>query len=1309
MTTFAQPLQRLTHTLLAGCILAWASTTLSHAASPDEAGPLIEQSQVRGGLVVHLGCGEGELTRSLRINSRYQVHGLDRNAHHIDSARKMLLAEGVYGQVTASRLAGEELPLIDGLVNLLIVDEAQGIARNEMLRVLAPQGVLMTRGPKGWTRHQKPRPRDIDDWTHYLHDSSGNAVAHDSQVGPPRHMQWVGSPRWSRHHDRMASLSAMVSGGGRLFYIMDEGSRVSIQLPPDWKLVARDAFNGTILWKQPLSNWHSHLWPLKSGPTQLARRLVTDGKRIYVTLGLKAPLSVLDAATGERQFDLRGSAGTEEIVVNDGTVFAMVNDGDSALVKYNVELNLGDQRRVAKDFQWNRKPRRVVAWDATTGKQLWQFTSRIAPLTLVVGPKRVYFHDGEHIIARDRKTGTQTWSSPGPVKVKINFNFGPKLVLYDDVLLFAGGDRTMRSLNAETGKVLWTAPHDQSGYQSPEDLLVMQDLVWSAPTTRTKDTGIFTGRNPRTGKIIKTFSPNVQTYWFHHRCYISKATDRFLLPSRTGIEFVDPQREAWDIHHWVRGGCLYGIMPCNGLLYAPPHNCACYPEAKLYGLNVLAPATATRRPPKPLSDEQRLRRGPAFDELQKVDPPPPHAADWPTYRHDRGRSGTSPSPVSAQLTTNWQAQLTGRLTSVVVADGRLFVAETDRHTLHAIDANTGKRLWSRTVGGRIDSPPTISGPRVLFGSADGQIHCLRAADGALGWSFQAAPADRRMMAFEQLESAWPVHGSVLLRDGVVYAVSGRSTFVDGGLRMLRLDARTGYKLSETLMDDRDPRTGNNLQTTLQTLQMPVGLPDILSCSDHGVFMRSQEFSFDGQRLAMGPHSGNPSVQGSVQKGKSAHLFAPMGFLDGTYFHRAYWVFGRSFAGGHAGYAQAGKFTPSGRLLVADGETIYGFGRKPQYYRWTTTIEHQLFAAPSEPPEQARSAVDEKTAKTNARRGRTSMVHVPKTPALNPKGKELTIEAWVRSNRKSGVVVARGGPAAGFALIVVSGKPRFLVRNEGTLSLAIGKADITRRWVHLAGRLAADGTMTLFLDGKPEATAKTKGLLTADPVQSMEIGGDDQGAVGAYQSPYSLTGQVDDVRLYFGSVTSEEIATHHADPSKTQVSAAKLVLDYDFDDGKARDKTQGGHDGRLSGVTTVKSRRGLALKFVGRPGQPRANSFVKPRWTSDIPLIARAMTKAGSTLFVAGPPDLVDEEKSFRLLVGGAKKVQQTLARQDAALKGAEGGVLLAVSATDGKTLARMPLDALPTWDGLAAARGRLYLSTIDGRVFCLGPAATSRP
>ena len=78
----------------------------------------------------------------------------------------------------------------------------------------------------------------------------------------------------------------------------------------------------------------------------------------------------------------------------------------------------------------------------------------------------------------------------------------------------------------------------------------------------------------------------------------------------------------------------------------------------------------------------------------------------------------------------------------------------------------------------------------------------------------------------------------------------------------------------------------------------------------------------------------------------------MGYLDDTWFHRAYWVYGRSFAGGHAGYHQAGKYAPAGRILVSDGENVYGFGRNPEYLKWTTTIEHQLFRTSKNPPKEA---------------------------------------------------------------------------------------------------------------------------------------------------------------------------------------------------------------------------------------------------------------------------------------------------------------------------------------------------------------------
>ena len=109
-----------------------------------------------------------------------------------------------------------------------------------------------------------------------------------------------------------------------------------------------------------------------------------------------------------------------------------------------------------------------------------------------------------------------------------------------------------------------------------------------------------------------------------------------------------------------------------------------------------------------------------------------------------------------------------------------------------------------------------------------------------------------------------------------------------------------------------------------------------------------------------------------------------------------------------------------------------------------------------------------------------------------------------------------------------------------------------------------------------------------------------------------------------------------------------------------------------------------------------------KWETDIPLYARAMALAGKTLFVAGPPDLIDEEETFKKIMEKDPKVAEELLRQNEALQGEQGGILWVVDAASGKKLAEVKLKSLPAWDGLAAANGRLYLSTIDGKVICFG-------
>jgi outer membrane protein assembly factor BamB len=312
------------------------------------------------------------------------------------------------------------------------------------------------------------------------------------------------------------------------------------------------------------------------------------------------------------------------------------------------------------------------------------------------------------------------------------------------------------------------------------------------------------------------------------------------------------------------------------------------------------------------------------------------------------------------LKRTWRAKLGGKLSTLVVTNGKLFVASVDTHSVHALDATTGKHMWSFTADGRVDSPPTIWQGRALFGSTDGHIYCLNVSNGKLVWRYRAAPEDRRMMAFDQLESVWPVHGSVLVQNDVLYCVAGRSMFLDSGLRLLRLDPKTGRKLSETILDDKDPDTQENLQVHIQGLNMPVALPDILSSDGRYVYMRSLPFDLEGKRKFV------TYVPVKEQKGDDLHLFCPTGFLDDSLWHRTYWGYGRAWASGAGGYHQAGRVIPAGRPLVFDDENVYGYGRLWQYYRWTTPLEFHLFAAKKQ-PEIINAGTERKAVKKGGKR------------------------------------------------------------------------------------------------------------------------------------------------------------------------------------------------------------------------------------------------------------------------------------------------------------------------------------------------------
>jgi len=949
------------------CVLPVAGT--KRTSPKKQAKQILSATGVKGGLVVHVNCGDGRLTAALGANESFLVHGLDTDAADVAKARDHIRSRKLYGKVSVEQWTGDGLPYAENLVNLLVSEQPVNVPMEEVLRVLAPNGAAYVKQAGKWTKTVKPRPENIDQWTHYLHDATGNAVANDSVVGPPRRMQWLAAPTWTRNHHTLASISAVVSAEGRIFCIVDEGPAASMEVPAKWFLVARDAFNGVLLWKQPISCWAWHRRGFRSGPVQLPRTLVAVEDRVYVPLGIDAPATALDAATGKIVRVYEGTENTEEIILSDG-VLLVVTGSPTA------EQAANDPRRAVKAPFPNEKS--VVAFEVDTGKELWKWSEAqseaLMPLTLAARSGRVFFVAGKGVVCLDSKTGGELWDS-SPVageqvakkpaanqkrktgrrqRANVHRSVGwsvATLVVHDGIVLWADG-RRLAALSAKTGKALWDC-QCRPGFRSPVDVLVAGGLVWLGPD-------FAQGRDPQTGEVKKTNTviSDLWTAGHHHRCYREKATDRYIMTGKRGIEFVDLDSDNHSRNNWVRGACQYGVMPCNGLVYAPSHACGCFMEAKLYGFWALAPAA---QPRKTSTAGAQLEKGPAYGKISKTASAAGSANDWPAQRHDPLRTGSTTMELPSRLRDIWNVSIGGRLSPPVAAAGSIIVSSIDAHRVFALDARDGKTRWSFTAGGRVDSAPTIYKGLVLFGSADGYIYCLRLSDGEFVWRFRAAPEELKTVALDQVESVWPVHGSVLVQNGVAYAAAGRSSYLDGGIVIYALEPATGRTVAQSRVRSVHPSPDDPTPTEAECRTMSEKIAQ--NATDYKTFTapdKSDAFSMmggattdilvgDGTSIYM--RQLRLDQKCAREQKQSRHLLSTSRLIDDAEVHRSHWVLGTgdfsrapvayswiAFNPDRYGYRLS---VPYGLMLTFDDETVWGVRRTKSY-------EYKLFADENRP-------------------------------------------------------------------------------------------------------------------------------------------------------------------------------------------------------------------------------------------------------------------------------------------------------------------------------------------------------------------------
>lgn len=901
------------------CVAVFGMISLVGQAA--DAAAFLKTSGVKGGLIVQIGVDDPASLVAIAESGPYLVRGLDADAKKVEAARAALLKLGIYGKVSVATFNGKALPFVDNLVNLVVAGDNCQVAGKELERVLVPGGVLVE---KGAVKSTKAWPDDIDEWNHFLHDPDNNAVAQDSKVGMPRSMQWVCEPRWGRSHEEFASMSAAVTANGRYFYIVDEAPNVSIRFMSNWKLVARDAFNGVLLWKKDISQWNDHLRHFRSGPAHLPRRLVAIGDKVYATLGLASPVIEIDAASGEVLKTYKGTEHTEEILVEGGVMYLSV--GTSEKKRQGGGLAARGEPEPT-DFRY------VSAVDVKSGKELWRKDysgeNVLLPLGTAVKNGRVYCQTLFGIHSLDAESGKELWKIRRESPSKRMGYAAPTLVVTDEVLLSADrlpgkepqdkelewgvhgwnvggfarkGPSSLRAYSVEDGKSLWSAPCAEK-YNSQVDIFVVRGLVWFSPG--------YQGHDLKTGEVKENINIKGDRVGMpHHRCYRNKASDNFIFLGRSGVEVLSLDKGWIGNNSWIRGTCQYGIMPSYGMLYAPPDACGCFLTVKAPGFIAVTP----KRKSAGVIPSSRLEKGPAYGKKSGVSSQNSEG-DWPMYRRDVTRSGVTPLNVADAVKKSWSTKLgvaRSRLTQPVISGGRVYVASVDTHTVHSLDAKNGKELWSYTAGGRVDSSPSIYKGMVLFGCADGWIYSLDAETGTLAWRFLAAPGESLVSAYGQLESRWPVHGAVLIQNDVLYATAGRSSYIDDGFTLYSIDPVTGKTLAKSTLYHHDLETDKQIPRE-SGFNMEGTTSEILSGDGNLVYLR--HFAFDDSMKR-------------TEEGIKPHLFAITGLLGEEWFVRSYWTLSTTVNGaGWGGWASTHNKNPSGRIICFDDGNVYGYGRQ----------------------------------------------------------------------------------------------------------------------------------------------------------------------------------------------------------------------------------------------------------------------------------------------------------------------------------------------------------------------------------------------
>ena len=730
--------------------------------------------------VLEVPNGDVEYPTRLARDSELVIYVQSSDLRLANEVRRVADANGLLGRrIFVSSGPLSSIHLTDNLVDCIWVSPLakDQTPRDELLRVLRPGGKAMGRE----TSLVKPISEGIDEWTHPYHGPDNNPQSSDRLVRGAFRTQFLGYPKFSPMPEQS------VVGGGRIYKAMGHIAHKANQNEMLNTLLAINAYNGTILWKRPLS----------AGFMLHRNTMIATHDALY--LGDHESCKVIDGQTGEVRDEL-----TIPADLTDGPVWKWMAQRDGVLYALlgNPEIKVDTQRSTRRglghwpwgmwkghDYNDPRTAfgfgRTLVAIDLQTKQIRWHYRDDefLDARAVCMNENNLYcFCPDQFLACIDVRTGSLLWKNSDQDLLQAigsnaraqHYITGYATTCYmkctDEYLFFAGPQRERLVVaSALDGKLAWTHPTGNL------QLVLREDAVWAAGPQKTKGMRF----DYATGNVLDEF-PARRACTRATGC----ADSIFYRASGGTVRVLTETNTAQHIAP-MRPPCQDGVLISNGHLYWGPWMCGC--QLSFYGNICLRPTESL--PEDPSSTDGSLWI--VGQNPEQVEPLAAHDDDWPVYRANNARTDVVSRRLPTEVEFAWQADASNAElpTAPIAAGGLVFVADR-AGAVRAIDGS-GKVTWTAFTGGPIYYPPALAHDRLYVGSADGRVYAFEARSGRLLWSHQVAPLNQWLSVYGKLISTWPVAGGVVVDDDTVYAAAGIAHY--DGTYVVALDAVTGQR------------------------------------------------------------------------------------------------------------------------------------------------------------------------------------------------------------------------------------------------------------------------------------------------------------------------------------------------------------------------------------------------------------------------------------------------------------------------------------------------------------------------------------